>query len=333
MPESSSLVSIIVCTKNRADSLKKTLECISRVSVPDGVTAEFLVVDNGSKDDTPLVIESSKTLFQDIRLIPLFEPKPGKSRALNRALSVARGDVILFTDDDVLPPPNWISGMCEPLWSDIADAVAGGIKLGPQIAALDLAISQRVRLATTEHCERSHDPPLIGANRAISRRVLEVVPWFDPEMGPGAVGYAEDTLFWLQIRAAKLRIVARYDVCVEHNPDPSRASRRAMAHLMTKGGEFDAYMDHHWNQNVRRHPYLALVRALLILWWARIRNLREWIFANRLPTWEMEPLEKYHFRRRHLIERKRPANYDQFGLIKRAGILPTKQNFQRCQQD
>ena len=130
-----------------------------------------------------------------MRLLALYEPQQGKSRALNRALAVAQGDILLFTDDDVILPENWIADMCEPIRQGIADAVAGGLKLGPQIAATGIGRPQRSWLATTEYCQRPHDPPLIGANMAIARRVFATVPWFDPEVGPGATGHAEDTLF------------------------------------------------------------------------------------------------------------------------------------------
>jgi hypothetical protein len=138
----------------------------------------------------------------------------------------------------------------------------------------------------------------------------------------GAIGHAEDTLFWLQVRAAGFRILAAYTVLAEHNPDPSRTGRRAMAQLAEKRGEFDAYLDYHWNHTERRYFYLAFSRAAAKLWWTRIRRLPQWIFADRLPTWEMEPLEQYHFRRRLLVERKRPSNYDAHGFIKRAGTMP-----------
>jgi glycosyltransferase involved in cell wall biosynthesis len=317
-------VSVIICTRDRAESVRNTLEAIAKCRIPSGVQAELIVVDNASTDETPRFLGGLDRRLGAIEVTTLTEPRRGKSWALNRALAVARGDVVLFTDDDVLPPVDWIAGMCGPIWDGEADAVAGGLKLGPRIDATGIGPAQRAWLATTEQCERPDDPPLVGANMAIARHVFDKVPWFDPEVGPGAIGHAEDTLFWLQVRAAKFRIVSRYNVIAEHNPDPSRTTWRAMAKLAEKHGEFAAYVDYHWNRVERRHPFIALGVTGLKLWRARLRHLSSWLQAQTIPAWEMEPLEDYFFRRHLLVERKRPPNFDSHGLVKRAGVLPDR---------
>ncbi len=297
---------------------------LSNLIVPSEFDVELLIVDNGSTDETQALLSNYNSQIGELSLVILTEPQKGKSRALNRALAVATGEIILFTDDDVLPPANWISGMCESILEGDADAVAGGLRLGLQMDVKGVGEAQRSWLATTEYCQRTGDPPLIGANMAISRRVLSAVPWFDPEVGPGAIGHAEDTLFWLQVRAAGFRILARYDVIAEHNPDPLRAYRSAMAQLAKKRGEFAAYVDYHWNGIRRRHPYAAVCHSAARLWYTRLARLPQWISSPVMEMWEMELLEEFHFRCHLLVERRRPANYDRNGLVKRAGVLPVK---------
>ena len=290
--------------------------------MPPSKRAQVIVVDNGSIDRTPDLVAALGGRFGQVEVICVSEPRVGKSVALNRAVAASSGSVLLFTDDDVRPPQNWIEAMCKPIWSGKADAVAGGLRLSPEVARSAADDVARSWLATTEHCRRPHDPPLIGANMAVSRRVFDVVPQFDPEVGPGATGHAEDTLFWLQVRAAGFRIVSCYDVVAEHHPDPARATWRGMARQAEKRGEFAAYLDHHWEHNVRRHPYLGLARATAKLWGVRLRRLPRWIGARAMSGWEAEALEHYHFRRRLLIERRRTPNYDPYGFVKRAGLLP-----------
>jgi len=306
--------------------LRRTLEAISQLTVPSGSQIELIVVNNGSEDDTDVVVTSMSECLANYNCIWLYENCRGKSWALNRALKASTGSVLLFTDDDVLPPTNWVEAMCGPILSDEADAVAGGLRLGSEINTLGLTAEHRSWLATTEYCQRPHDPPLVGANMAISRRVFDTVPWFDPEVGPGATGHAEDTLFWLQVRAAGFRIISRYDIVAEHNPDPSRATRRGFVQLAEKHGEFAAYIDYHWNRIDRRHPYLALVHAAARLWMFRARHLPDWMAARMMPVWEMELLEHYNFRRWLLHERSRPPNYDRNGCVKLRGILPVGLN-------
>ena len=98
-------ISVIFATYNRADILRQTLLAMSFVNTGN-LRCEFVVVDNNSSDNTPQVIDS----FADkMPLIHLFEKTPGKSAALNLALeTVTLGKIIVFTDDDVMPSPDWL---------------------------------------------------------------------------------------------------------------------------------------------------------------------------------------------------------------------------------
>src|SRR5581483_12381122 len=102
------VVSIIICTRNRAQHLKATLESLNRVRVPSDLSAEVIVVDNGSSDETGAIVKDTK--LRDFALRYSVEPRPGQSNARNRGLGIARGRAILFTDDDVRPPGEWLTG-------------------------------------------------------------------------------------------------------------------------------------------------------------------------------------------------------------------------------
>jgi GT2 family glycosyltransferase len=110
--------------------------------------------------------------------------------------------VLLFTDDDVHPPIDWIEYMIAPILNEEADAVAGGIRIAPALKRPWLLPEHEMWLASTEYSGCPDWHPLIGANMAVHRRVFSKVGGFDPEIGPGALGHAEDTLFSLQMRRA-----------------------------------------------------------------------------------------------------------------------------------
>lgn len=98
-------VTIAICTWNRAILLRRTLEEMVYLQIPDGVDWEILVVDNGSSDETACVISS----FADrLPIRRLFEPRPGKSYAANTALAEVRSELLIWTDDDVIVPPDWL---------------------------------------------------------------------------------------------------------------------------------------------------------------------------------------------------------------------------------
>jgi glycosyltransferase involved in cell wall biosynthesis len=99
------LVSVIITTRNRASLLGATLEHLSRQKVGDA-SWELLVVDNASTDGTAAVLARPPA---GLPLVPLQEPRLGKNIAVNQALERARGDLLVFTDDDVIPAPQWIA--------------------------------------------------------------------------------------------------------------------------------------------------------------------------------------------------------------------------------
>ena len=97
-------LSLIIATRNRARSLESTLERLWRQQ-PEGACWEVIVVDNGSVDDTPQVIERAS---KRLPIVALYEPAPGINRSLNRALDAARGDLLVFTNDNAEPSPGWL---------------------------------------------------------------------------------------------------------------------------------------------------------------------------------------------------------------------------------
>src|SRR5258708_38656458 len=113
-------VSIIICTKNRAQSLRETLAALGSVHVPEEWASELIVVDNGSTDNTNTVVRDAGISNMEVRY--LHEPRRGKGYAYNSGIAAATGEILLFTDDDVQPPTNWIEKLCRPIMEGKADA-------------------------------------------------------------------------------------------------------------------------------------------------------------------------------------------------------------------
>jgi glycosyltransferase involved in cell wall biosynthesis len=313
-------VSIIICTRNRVESLRETLDAIDRCDTPEDTSAELIVVDNGSTDGTPKLLASLR-FRRPLKIVS--EPRAGQCRAYNRAVTIASGDALLFTDDDVRPPHDWIVRMTEPIRLGIADAVAGGVRMSVDLHRPWIAVDHQSWLACNDHIAAGSVPCLVGANMAIARHVFDKVPQFDPEMGPGAIGHASDTLFSVQVQAAGFRIVSAYDVVVEHCFDAARLSRSAFEHQARKRGEFNAYIAHHWFHAHWRFARVKAVREWCKLQWARLRHLREWTVHPSCPEWELGLMEGYQTFRQYVRERRRPRNYEKQGLVKRS-VLETK---------
>jgi glycosyltransferase involved in cell wall biosynthesis len=98
------LITVAICTYNRCGALVEALRSL-RAAAPPVAPWELIVVDNGSQDAT------ASALAQFCDSLPLrvvVEPEVGLSRARNAAVAQARGDYIIWIDDDVLVDPNWL---------------------------------------------------------------------------------------------------------------------------------------------------------------------------------------------------------------------------------
>ena len=314
------LVSIILCTSSRADDLRLTLEAIGQLSVPADLSCELIVVDNASADATPEVVRAFSLGTMPLRYVS--EPRRGKGYAYNRGMAAAAGDIFLFTDDDVRPPQDWISGMCEPIRAGHADAVAGGVKLAPYLYRPWLTKKHARWLASTEFLPPGVPINLVGANMAFSRRVLEKVPQFDPELGPGATGMGDETLFSQQLSAAGYRIVMALDIVAEHHLHADRLTRSSFAVLARKLGASNAYISWHWAHDGPRFAVAALIRAWAALWVRRAQHFPEWVTSSTVPAWELQLLDTLYTKMHYLKERRRPRNYEKHGLVKLRGTPP-----------
>jgi glycosyltransferase involved in cell wall biosynthesis len=116
-------VTVAICTWNRCSELARTLEQMTRLHVPADVEWELLVVNNNCTDATDEII---KSMSNRLPIRRLFEPVPGKTRALNLTLSEAKGDFIVWTDDDVLVDEMWLEAFLETARRYPSATVFGG---------------------------------------------------------------------------------------------------------------------------------------------------------------------------------------------------------------
>ena len=87
---------------------------------------------------------------------------------------------------------------------------------------------------------------LVGANMGLHRSVFQRIPGFDPELGPGASGFGEETLLTWQMGEAGLRLKQIPEAVVVHHPDASRLLRSEWLKGARKRGCSMAYLLHHW---------------------------------------------------------------------------------------
>jgi len=219
----------------------------------------------------------------------LFEPRRGKGYAYNTGMAAAQGAALLFTDDDVKVPPNWVEGMCTPIIAGAADAVAGGVSI-PEKLACRIPCRQAL-FAGTKDINAIRPDRFVGANMAFSRKVFESIGGFDVNLGPGALGFHDETLYSYLLCRKGFRLVSRFDVVVEHHFDPSRLTRRGLLDLAMRMGKSDAYLEYHYFG-------ASATKTAWPLWFARLRLLKHRLL-HPLPAasgphlaWEMERVQQ-----------------------------------------
>jgi glycosyltransferase involved in cell wall biosynthesis len=167
-------VTVALPTYNRAELLRQTLAGIARQEFPRG-EFEVLVVDNNSSDGTRAVVAAAAGSAPAPRHI--LEEKQGLDHARNRAIAEARGEIILFGDDDILVRPDWISQMIAPFAREGAERI--GAVGGEVVPVFPDGLPAWLRDAHRPLGFRADAGPLpphqspMGANLAFPRTVFE----------------------------------------------------------------------------------------------------------------------------------------------------------------
>lgn len=240
-------ISIVVCTYNRSKSLVNTLESVRKLTVPDDIKWELIIVNNNSPDDTEKI---TKEFINDcsVDVKYCFEKVQGLSYARNHGIKKASGKIIAFTDDDVVVEPDWIlniynafhehddlwcvGGKILPAWSMPRPSWLCD-RLLPALAMLDLGDEVKALI----------NPTLWGANMAFRTQVFDTYGNFDTSLGrtKDKLYVGEETaIIKALIRDGKK--VLYYPLAVVHHAvETDRINKRYFRKWYFDGGELKGY--------------------------------------------------------------------------------------------
>jgi glycosyltransferase involved in cell wall biosynthesis len=193
---------------------------------PDSITAELLIVDNGSTDNTASVLMPATSTKFSLRV--LREDRQGKSSALNRGLSLAQGKILLIVDDDVVVHPLWLIKHFESYSLSSFDAVQGRVLPGVDLDGkpADPNKLREYNIPIIDYGDQICEiRGLTGTNISFKREVFERVGRFDTRLGPGAAGFSEDSEYSIRIRQAGFKIGYTPDAVAYHELSPARYGR------------------------------------------------------------------------------------------------------------
>lgn len=205
------MFSLAICTYNRATLLRQALQSLADSKAPADQW-ELLLIDNNSRDGTSVAAHS----FHDrLPLRYIFERKQGLSLARNRALRECRGDVVLFTDDDLTFDKDWLLRYDQAFSSKQAAGWFGGRILPrwpngcpkwlhDESMALISGLLVRYDLGPGDRPYGVSDPAPFGASFALRRGVFEQVGGFRPDLGVrgDSPGRGEEAEYFRRVQSA-----------------------------------------------------------------------------------------------------------------------------------
>ncbi|WP_329467690.1 glycosyltransferase [Streptomyces sp. NBC_01431] len=198
--------SVVVATRERASQLARALDSLLGQDHPDH---EILVVDNNpATDQTRELVERR---YAPLGVRYLTEPVPGLAAAHNRGVAAAHGEIIAFTDDDVIADRRWLSSLAALFAQDPRLGCATGLILPARLTTPAQILLESHGGFTKGFAPRHFDPrrppadePLFpftagrfgsGANMAFRAAALRAVGGFDPATGTGTPARGGDDLY------------------------------------------------------------------------------------------------------------------------------------------
>jgi O-antigen biosynthesis protein len=219
-------ISVVICTYNRPDRLRACMQYLRRQQYP---AFEVIVVDNCPKTDA---VQRHVAALSDPRFHYVVEPRIGLSRARNRGVSVAAGDVVAFLDDDEEPDVYWLAALARGFARGGDVGCVTGLILP---ARLDTAAQVVFEELGGHSKDRGFEPavfsrrgpqsPLFprppfgaGGNMAFRRETLSRIGGFNAALGAGtpALG-AEDTLALTLVMLTGHKIAYEPSAFVRHH--------------------------------------------------------------------------------------------------------------------
>jgi glucosyl-dolichyl phosphate glucuronosyltransferase len=260
-------ISVIICTYNRSKSLERTLESLRNVFHPQGAEWEIIIVDNNSSDNTREVVER----FIGSSMLPckyVFENKQGLSYARNTGIGEAKGEILSFTDDDVIIDGHWlqnienefknnevacIGGKILPIWENTQPAWLKGDLL--QFLALQDLGDEKIKL---------NSPVIWGANLSIRSAMFHEYGLFDPTLGniEGKLYGGEETKFVRLLLEKGETVLYCPDILVHHCIPGFRMKKSYFRKWVYDKGELKAIqMEDVSSRNIRGVPLYILREA------------------------------------------------------------------------
>ncbi len=244
-------ISLLVCTYNRCGELKELLESAVSQNTEGAFEYEVVVVDNNSSDQTRQVVhELIERGHGNVRY--LFEPRQGRSNALNTGLPALRGSYYAIADDDLLLPPDYLARIVATFRTRPDISFLGGKVLPRWSRPVPSWLTQDhwSALALCDYGESpfevSHDRQITLLAGAFRVEDVRAVNGYHSELGvsPTRIGGMEDVDLFVRLFATGKRGVYLPQLMLFHKVEPERLEKRYHRRWHLEHGRTYAIMAH-----------------------------------------------------------------------------------------
>jgi glycosyltransferase involved in cell wall biosynthesis len=236
---------VALCTHNHADRLIRTLADIRHIRLPKAPW-ELLIIDNASRDATPdILARQTWPAGWEVRVVE--EERLGLSNARNRAIREARGEYLIFVDDDETPDPDWLCAFERLIETRSPDAFGGRIEVlfeGARPAWLAdelLGFLGQLRRADAIVPLSEHGTPFYGGNFGFRRAVCDTTGDFDAMLGRKGSDNTggEEVDFYRRLLEAGFKVWWTPEAVIHHRIQADKLDRRYFLDLHYRQGRVE----------------------------------------------------------------------------------------------
>ncbi len=275
-------VSIVLCTWNNAAQLDRMLTAMRDSNIPSGLKWELIVVNNNSTDHTKQIAAKHR---EYLPVVHVFEAEQGESPARNTGLRAAHGKLIISTDDDVRPDPQWIKQYWQAFCDQPENTFFGGLVRceydgpapDPKLLQYAPASVRGTNFGGKARVLRK-DESFIAPNWACPRAAFQQVGGYDTDLGLNPnlpyprTGTETDMMRRLHDHGWQARYLP--SASLTHLVASHKTSLKHIGSYRRAGGFYDQYLqlDHGVPRHTPPWMYREAVARLGRFMWDRLRG-------------------------------------------------------------
>lgn len=300
-------VTIIIPTYNRASSIGITIESLLKQTYPKELL-EIIIADNNSTDNTKEVIKSWQSR-SDIPIVYLDEPRQGAHFARNSAAKLAKGEILYFTDDDMIADKDLLTNLLKVFDMNFNVAVAGGKVLPKwEFDPPDWLVKyfKNGSLSLIEKNEKliiaDYDIGIYSCHQAMLKEVLFKCGGFNPDIVKEKLIGNGETGLNIKILGAGYNFAYVNDAVSYHIIPRSRMTQKYINYRFGNQGNCDGFTGFRKNSTSKKE-------LLKLVCFSHIPSMFNYFFKSLIPrgekgSWRLQRAYYHYFLQRAQFDLK-----------------------------